>query len=253
MAGKLVIGNWKMNARTDSARALLQALLTDGASNRDSVGVAAPTAYLADLAEQLRGQNLRLCAQDVSVFDQDGAFTGENSAAMLADIGCSYTLVGHSERRQYFAESNSVLVKKMRNAIAAGLVPVLCVGETLDQRENGRQLEVILDQLSLLSQVEYGGYVVAYEPVWAIGTAKVPALAQIAEMHGAIKKWCLQNARASDNIRVLYGGSVKADNAEAILAIKSVDGVLVGSASLDAASFNVICRLAQKMIEYGTS
>lgn len=248
MAGKLVIGNWKMNTRADSAQTLLQALLADETSNRDWVGVAAPAIYLAGLGERLRGQALRLCAQDVSAFDQDGAFTGETSAAMLADIGCAYTLVGHSERRQYFGESNAALLKKMRAAIAAGLVPVLCVGETLDEREAGRQLEVIRDQLALLSEIDHGEYVVAYEPVWAIGTGKVATLAQIAEIHGAIKNWCLQNVKASDNIRVLYGGSVKAENAEAILATENVDGALVGGASLDAGSFRAICQAAGKLI-----
>ena len=248
MSGKLVIGNWKMNTRADSARALLALLLADEASNRAGVGVAAPAVYLAGLAEQLQGQPLGLCAQDVSGFDQDGAFTGETSAAMLADIGCGYTLVGHSERRQYFGESNALLLKKMRAAIAAGLVPVLCVGETLDEREAGRQLEVIRDQLALLVEIDHGEYVVAYEPVWAIGTGKVATLAQIAEIHGAIKNWCLQNVKASDNIRVLYGGSVKAENAEAILATENVDGALVGGASLDAGSFRAICQAAGKLI-----
>ncbi|QEL54146.1 triose-phosphate isomerase [Chromobacterium paludis] len=247
MTAKLVIGNWKMNTRLDSARALAEALLKDATTNREGVGVAAPAVYLAALAEQLKGGKIALSSQDVSRFDADGAFTGETSAAMLADVGCRYALVGHSERRQYFGEDNAALLAKMRHAIAAGVAPVLCVGETLEQREAGSYKEVVAEQLSVLSEVE-GDYVIAYEPVWAIGTGKVASLEQIAEIHAFIKNWCLQNAAASDKIRVLYGGSVKAENAEAILATKNVDGALVGGASLDAGSFRVICQAAGKLI-----
>ncbi|OWY39104.1 triose-phosphate isomerase [Xenophilus sp. AP218F] len=248
MSGKLVIGNWKMNTRSESAQALVAALLADPATNRDGVGVAAPAVYLAQVARQLEGGRIALASQDVSRYDADGAFTGETSAAMLADVGCRYALVGHSERRQYFAESNEALLRKMRNALAAGVTPVLCVGETLEQREGGQYLEVIRQQLAILAEIADGEYVVAYEPVWAIGTGKVASLEQIAEMHAFIKNWCLQNAGSSANIRVLYGGSVKAENAEAILATKNVDGALVGGASLSADSFRVICQAAGKLI-----
>ncbi|MBW7566337.1 triose-phosphate isomerase [Chromobacterium subtsugae] len=249
MSGKLVIGNWKMNTRGDSAGRLAAELLADQDTNREGVGIAAPAVYLAALAAQLRGSHIALSAQDVSRYDADGAFTGEVSAAMLADVGCRYALVGHSERRQYFAEDNASLLKKMRHAIAAGLVPVLCVGETLEQREAGQYLEVVRGQLALLAEIGHGDeYVVAYEPVWAIGTGKVATLEQIAEIHAFIKNWCLQNAGGSAKIRVLYGGSVKAENAESILATENVDGALVGGASLDARSFRVICQAAGKMI-----
>ncbi|UTH75123.1 triose-phosphate isomerase [Chromobacterium sp. IIBBL 290-4] len=244
MAGKLVIGNWKMNTRAQSAQALAAELLADAATNHEGVGIAAPAVYLAALAQQLKGGKLALSAQDVSCYAKDGAYTGETSAEMLADIGCVYTLVGHSERRQYFSEDNAALLAKMRNAIAAGVTPVLCVGETLAQREADEYKTVIADQLAILAEIADGEYVIAYEPVWAIGTGKVASLEQIAEIHAFIKNWCLQNVGASDKIRVLYGGSVKAENAAAILATKNVDGALVGGASLDAGSFRVICQAA---------
>lgn len=248
MAGKLIIGNWKMNTRAQSAQSLLDALLADQACNQSWVGVAAPAVYLAMLAHRLQGASLQLAAQDVSAFASDGAYTGDVSAAMLRDVGCAYVLVGHSERRQYFAESNPLLLAKMNNALAAGMVPVLCVGETLEQREQGDYLQVIHQQLSILADVDAGEYLVAYEPVWAIGTGKVATLEQIAEIHSAIKTWCLQNAKPSANIRVLYGGSVKAENAESILMTDNVDGALVGGASLDAGSFRMICQAAGKLI-----
>lgn len=248
MAGKLIIGNWKMNTRAQSAQSLVAALLADPVCNQPWVGVAAPAVYLAALGAQLAGQSLQLSAQDVSSFAADGAFTGEVSADMLRDVGCRYALVGHSERRQYFGEANPALLSKMNNAMAAGLVPVLCVGETLGERESGQYLEVIFSQLAILSEVNEGEYVIAYEPVWAIGTGKVASLEQIAEIHTAIKTWCLQNAKPSANIRVLYGGSVKAENAESILKTENVDGALVGGASLDAGSFRMICQAAGKLI-----
>ncbi|MBV8679072.1 MAG: triose-phosphate isomerase [Aquitalea sp.] len=248
MAGKLIIGNWKMNTRAGTAQALVQSLLADPVCNQPWVAVAAPAVYLAPLAGSLNQHALQLGAQDVSAFAKDGAFTGEVSAAMLQDIGCRYVLVGHSERRQYFAETNPALLAKMNNTLAAGMVPVLCVGETLEQREQGGYLDVIFQQLSILGEVGDGEYVIAYEPVWAIGTGKVASLEQIAEIHTAIKTWCLQNAKPSANIRVLYGGSVKAENAESILMTENVDGALVGGASLDAGSFRMICQAAGKLI-----
>lgn len=248
MADKLIIGNWKMNTRRDSGKALIDALSASDITNRSWVGVAVPTVYLAQAAEYLKGSRIALSSQDVSRFDKDGAFTGEVSAAMLKDAGCAYALVGHSERRQYFAEGNDALLSKMRHAIAAGVTPVLCVGETLEEREAGRYLDVVFSQLAILSELTAGDYVIAYEPVWAIGTGKVASLEQIAEIHSAIKNWCLQNAKASDKIRVLYGGSVKAENAESILATENVDGALVGGASLDADSFRMICQAAGKLI-----
>ncbi|NDV11988.1 triose-phosphate isomerase [Crenobacter caeni] len=244
MSEKLVIGNWKMNGRTGRNADLLRALKALPEVCREGVGVAPPAAYLGQLAAALEGTPLALCAQDVSRFAGDGAYTGEVSAAMLADLGVRYVLVGHSERRQYFGEDNAVLTDKLEACHQAGLIPVLCVGETLAEREAGAALAVIRAQLSVLEAYAGRSLVVAYEPVWAIGTGKVAETGQIEEIHQEIKKWLLQCGRGADNIRVLYGGSVKADNAEAIFSVPGVDGALVGGASLDAETFKSICNAA---------
>lgn len=246
MGDKLVIGNWKMNGRLGDNAQLLAQMLALPSINRAGVGIAPPVSYLAQVAQACAGSAIALCAQDVSRFAADGAFTGEVSAAMLADLGVRYVLVGHSERRQYLGEDNKVLAQKLQAAFDAGLIPVLCVGETLAQREGGHYVDVIISQLEVLRAFAGKAFVVAYEPVWAIGTGKVADTAQIGEMHGEIKKWLLQCTGAADSIRVLYGGSVKADNAEAIMAVPGVDGALVGGASLDAATFKSICKAAEK-------
>jgi len=250
---KLVIGNWKMNGRRSANSALLAALLQEPECNRPGVSVAVPAVYLADVAVQLAGQALTLSAQDVSQFADDGAYTGEVSAAMLTEYGTEYVLLGHSERRQYFGEDNRLLGAKFDAARSAGLVPVLCVGETLSEREAGQAEAVIAAQLEVLLGRVGANLVIAYEPVWAIGTGKVATIEQIAAMHAHIKQWVLQNAKGADTIRVLYGGSVKAENAGAILSTPNVDGALVGGASLDASAFRKICEAAEKLIKYGNS
>uniref|UniRef100_A0A4W5L759 Triosephosphate isomerase n=1 Tax=Hucho hucho TaxID=62062 RepID=A0A4W5L759_9TELE len=169
---------------------------------------------------------------------------------MLADLGCRYVLIGHSERRQYFAEDNDLLLRKLQAVIAAGMVPVYCVGETLQQREAGIETyqHVIGEQLAVLGALAGKEYVVAYEPIWAIGTGRVASIGQIDEVHQYIRDTLLQYHGASANIRVLYGGSVKADNADAIFSLKNVGGALVGGASLDANSFGQICQAAKKTV-----
>jgi triosephosphate isomerase len=248
MTAKLVVGNWKMNGSLASNRKLVKGMLEDRRINRRGVALASPFVYLLQLADLLQLSPMDLCAQDVSQFGRDGAFTGEVSASMLANVGCRYVLIGHSERRQYLAENNEVLAKKMANAFAAHLAPILCVGETLAQREAGEHLNVIRRQLEIVADFSSDQTIVAYEPVWAIGTGKVASLEQIAEMHECIKETGLQRQQGSASMRVLYGGSVKADNAEAILSISSVDGALVGGASLDVDSFGMICQAADKLI-----
>lgn len=248
MSGKLVIGNWKMHGSLASNRNLVRGMLEDWWINRKGVALASPHIYLLQLADLLEYSPVALAAQDVSSFGADGAYTGEVSASMLADMGCRYTLLGHSERRNYFKEDNRVLGVKLRNTLATAVTPVLCVGETLQERESGRHLEVIQQQLEIAAGLDAGRVVIAYEPVWAIGTGKVATLAQIREMHDSIKAWCLQNQNGPAKIHVLYGGSVKADNAEAILSIDSVDGALVGGASLDVGSFAMICQAADKLV-----
>lgn len=248
MQNKLVLGNWKMNGRLAANVALVQAMLADPDINRDGVGIAAPFPYLAQLGQLFAGSPLALAAQDVSRYASDGAFTGESSAAMLADIGCRYVLIGHSERRQYFAENDACLRDKLQAAVAAGLVPVYCVGETLDERESGRFADVVSEQLKTLDAIAGQEYVVAYEPVWAIGTGRVASIEQIDAAHQLIRERVLQCHGASASIRVLYGGSVKADNADAILSLASVGGALVGGASLEAKGFGKICQSAKKIL-----
>lgn len=248
MSSKLVIGNWKMNGRHAANLALLGQMLENADINRDGVGLAAPAVYLAQLASVLQGSAIAVAAQDVSRFATDGAFTGENSAQMLADVGCRYVLIGHSERRQYFGEQNDALSAKLQAVVAAGMVPVLCVGETLAEREAGEELAVISRQLEALAAISGQAYVVAYEPVWAIGTGKVATIEQIDAVHQQIRALVLQCYGASDSIRVLYGGSVKADNADAILSLASVGGALVGGASLEVNGFGKICQAAKKLI-----
>lgn len=248
MSSKLVIGNWKMNGRHAANLALLGQMLENADINRDGVGLAAPAVYLAQLASVLQGSAMAVAAQDVSRFATDGAFTGENSAQMLADVGCRYVLIGHSERRQYFGEQNDALSAKLQAVVAAGMVPVLCVGETLAEREAGQELAVISRQLETLAAISGQPYVVAYEPVWAIGTGKVATIEQIDAVHQQIRALVLQCYGASDSIRVLYGGSVKADNADAILSLASVGGALVGGASLEVNGFGKICQAAKKLI-----
>jgi triosephosphate isomerase len=248
MAAKLVMGNWKMHGSLASNRKLIHAMLQDRRINRAGVALASPSVYLLQLVDLLQMSPVALAAQDVSQFGRDGAFTGEVSATMLANIGCRYVLIGHSERRQYLAESPSVLAQKLANSTEAQLTPVLCVGETLAQRESGEHLAAIAHQLEIVAPLSSAKMLVAYEPVWAIGTGRVATLDQIREMHDWIKSVCLQWNSGSGTMRVLYGGSVKADNAEAILSINSVDGALVGGASLDVESFGMICQAADKLV-----
>ncbi|SCK08294.1 triose-phosphate isomerase [Vogesella sp. LIG4] len=248
MQAKLVLGNWKMNGRHAANVSLLQSMLDDADINREGVGIAAPYPYLAQLAAMFAGSKLAVAAQDVSRYALDGAFTGEVCASMLADMGCRYVLVGHSERRQYFGENDACLREKLQAAVAAGMVPVYCVGETLEEREAGRFAEVVGEQLKTLDAIAGQEYVVAYEPVWAIGTGRVASIEQIDAAHQLILERVLQCHGASASIRVLYGGSVKADNADAILSLASVGGALVGGASLEIKGFGKICQSAKKTL-----
>ena len=245
---KLIIGNWKMYGRRATNLPLLAALRDGSTTFHTRVAIAPPTVYLADAAAQLADSRIGLAAQDVSCFAQDGAYTGEISADMLSDLGVHYVLIGHSERRQYFAENNETLATKYRVAYDAGLIPVLCVGETLEQRDAGQTESVIAEQLAVLLEQNMSIHIVAYEPVWAIGTGAVASCAQIADIHAFIKAWVLQKLGGAVSIRVLYGGSVKADNAAAVLSTPDVDGALVGGASLQASAFLSICETAEKLI-----
>lgn len=245
---KWVLGNWKMNGRLARNQALLATLLADLRVNAGHVGLAVPAIYMAQVSAALSGQPMMWGGQAVSRFAADGAYTGEISAAMLADLGAGFTLVGHSERRQYFAESDEALSAQIRHARDAGLLPVVCVGEGLAAREAGVHEAVVAAQIDGVIAALQGSerVVVAYEPVWAIGSGLTASVGQIVAMHEKIRGCLLEKLGASCTILVLYGGSVKADNAADILSLNGVDGVLVGGASLDAEQFGNVCYGAAK-------
>jgi triosephosphate isomerase len=245
---KFVCGNWKMHKTAPEARALareLRAALEPLAGAVD-VAVAPPYTALAAVAAELAGSAVGLGAQDLH-WEVQGAFTGEVSAPMLADAGCRYVLVGHSERRQLFGETDESVRKKARAALAAGLHPIVCVGETLPEREGGRTLEVVGRQvraaLQGLGAQEVGRLTLAYEPVWAIGTGKTATSAQAQEVHAAIRAILRELAPpAADQVRIQYGGSVKPENASELMSQPDVDGALVGGASLKAGDFVQIVK-----------
>jgi len=247
MSRKLIAGNWKMNGGLAANEALVQAMLAGIGQPAADVALCAPAPYLAQLQSLLQGSPIAWGAQDVSAHEQ-GAYTGEVSVSMLKDFGCRYAIVGHSERRQYHGETDAVVAAKALRALEAGVTPVVCVGEPLAARQAGMHEAFVLEQLEALRSVLVGRatVVVAYEPVWAIGTGLTADNAQIEAMHRQIHLKLLEIVGESSNIAVLYGGSVKADNAQGIMAISGVDGVLVGGASLDASQFKKVCYGAAK-------
>ena len=239
----LVMGNWKMNGRAQSLAEFLQAVSpVEGAE----AALCPPAVYIVQAVAQAVQSELVIGAQDVSA-ENDGARTGELSAAMLKDIGCRYAIVGHSERREYHGESNELVASKAAAAVAEGLVPVFCVGETLAQREAGQVEQVIAEQLAPLLKLPevMAAAVVAYEPVWAIGTGKTASSADAQQVHGFIRtQFAAVDAKIAAALRILYGGSVKPDNATELCAQPDINGALVGGASLEAASFNQIIQAA---------
>lgn len=247
MRRKIVAGNWKLHGTRDFANRLVGEVVVEQPVGVDVV-ILPPLPYLGELIDRFRDSRVRFGAQDVSS-NEKGAYTGEVSAAMLVDVGASFGLVGHSERRQYHLESSELVARKFRAALNAGLRPILCVGETLEQREAGATESVLASQLApVLDQVGAEGFaqaVVAYEPVWAIGTGLTPTLEQIEEVHAAVRAAMVaklgEGGRAAP---ILYGGSVKPSNAKEILAVTEVGGALVGGASLKAEDFLGIIRAA---------
>lgn len=246
MAKKLVAGNWKMNGSLATNAALLSAVRSAAVDNV-ACAVCVPYPYLAQAQQLLAGSEIGLGAQDVSEFAK-GAYTGEVSVAMLADFGCRYVVVGHSERRALFGEDDAEVGRKAAAALAGGLMPIVCVGETLDEREAGAAMSVITRQLDAVGEVvgEDGlaRIVIAYEPVWAIGTGRSASPAQVGEIHRAIRGWLREHCGRAEEVSILYGGSVKPDNAAEIFAAADVDGGLIGGASLVADDFVAICRAA---------
>jgi len=236
---KLVAGNWKMHGSRGANQALLDTLLKElGAARNAECAVCVPYPYLDQVAARLRGSPIAWGAQNVSEHAQ-GAYTGEVSAAMLVEFACRYVLVGHSERRQLYGETDGQVAAKFAAAQAAGLTPILCLGETLQEREGGRTQEVVARQLdAVLSKVKLGSAVLAYEPVWAIGTGRTATPEQAQDVHAFLRK------KTVSEVRILYGGSVKAQNAAAIFAMADVDGGLIGGASLVAQEFVAIYKAA---------
>ena len=245
---KLVAGNWKMNGSLAANAALVQALLADRAQAWGcDVAVCVPAPYLAQLQSLTQGSALALGAQDVSA-QEGGAFTGENAAAMLKDFGVRYCLVGHSERRQYHQESDALVAAKAQRALAAGITPIVCVGETLAEREAGDTEAVIKRQLAAVVHVNghcISEIVLAYEPVWAIGTGKTASPEQAQAVHAVLRQQLQAASASADRVRILYGGSMNAGNAASLLAQPDIDGGLIGGASLKAADFLSIIRAAQ--------
>jgi triosephosphate isomerase len=244
----LLAGNWKMYCVTAEARALAEGIKKEAAGLTDrEVLVAPPYTALAAVAGVVKGSNVLLSAQDLH-WETQGAFTGEVSGPMLRDIGCTHVIIGHSERRQYFGETDETVAKKVQAAQAAGLVPIVCVGESLAEREAGRTLDVVGRQVrsGLLGQeaAAIRALVVAYEPVWAIGTGKVATPEQAQEVHALIRKTLgeMVGADAAGAVRILYGGSVKPDNVDELMAQPDIDGALVGGASLKVDSFARIVK-----------
>ncbi|WP_312708182.1 triose-phosphate isomerase [Stenotrophomonas sp.] len=248
MRRKIVAGNWKLHGSRQFATDLLGQVAAGLPKAGVEVVILPPLPYLGELVEDFGETGLVFGAQDVSS-NEKGAYTGEVCAAMLHEVGARYGLVGHSERRQYHQESSGLVARKFAAALHAGLVPVLCVGETLEQREAGQTEAVIASQLApvlgLVGAEGFGNAVVAYEPVWAIGTGKTASKEQAQQVHAFIRgEVARMDARIADSLPILYGGSVKPDNAGELFAQPDVDGGLVGGASLVAADFLAIAQAA---------
>jgi triosephosphate isomerase (TIM) len=232
---RLVAGNWKMHGSRTANRALVDAILKGLDRNGAECAVCVPFPYLADMQQWLQATPIAWGAQNMSEHEK-GAYTGEVAASMLVEFGCRYAIVGHSERRQIYGETDSQVGAKYAAARKAGLTPIVCVGETLEERESGRTEEVVGRQLDA---VKFEGGVLAYEPVWAIGTGRNAAPEQAQVVHAFLRK------KVSNDTVILYGGSVKPQNAQAIFAMADVDGGLIGGASLVAADFLAILRAAR--------
>lgn len=251
MRRKLVVGNWKMYGRLARNKALLEGVLAGvGALKSADYAVCVPYPYLQQAQSALQGSNVAWGAQNLSQHEE-GAFTGEVASGMLADFGCRYVIVGHSERRAMYHESNEVLAAKFEAAQKAGLMPIFCVGETLVEREAGVMEQVIATQLDAVLE-RFGAKslakaVVAYEPVWAIGTGKTATPEQAQAVHAFIRqRVAKQDSQIAQGLCILYGGSVKPSNATELFGMSDIDGGLIGGASLVADDFVAICRAAQK-------
>lgn len=252
MRQKLVVGNWKMHGSRDQIRQLVEGIATGTAGLKEAEVAIAPTLLHIDMAAELCARegssHLALAAQNLYAAPQ-GAYTGEVSAPMLAEYGVRYAIVGHSERRELFAESDETVAAKFVAAQENGLWPILCIGETLEQRDQGTSEQVVLSQLDAVIDAvgidAFRSAVVAYEPIWAIGTGKTASPEQAQEIHGALRAHLASaGGEVAADLRLLYGGSVKAANAAELFGQADIDGGLVGGASLEANEFVSICKSA---------
>jgi triosephosphate isomerase len=253
--GYLVAGNWKMNGSHSANASLIEGIRKglDRCPNVD-VAVCPPSAYLDSVGAAIKGSSIVLGGQNLCDQEKPGAFTGELHGAMLIDVGCKQVIVGHSERRALYGEDDQRVARKFKSAQAAGLIPILCVGETLEQRESNqteavlsRQMGAVLDLCGIAS---FNQAVIAYEPVWAIGTGRTATPQQAQDAHAFLRGMLAKrDARIAALTRVLYGGSVKGDNAKELFSCADVDGGLIGGASLKADEFLTICAAAQAQMK----
>lgn len=248
MRQKLIVGNWKMNGSLAANNVLLSGIKAASITSDSKLAVCVPSPYLSQCQTELTGSDIAWGAQDVSAHGA-GAFTGEVSVAMLRDFGCRYVLVGHSERRTYHGETDQMVAEKVKRALVNGVTPIVCVGETLDEREAElteevvtRQIEAVLD---VIGASDIPRIVVAYEPVWAIGTGKTATPQMAQEVHGMLRaKLAERNPSAAREVNILYGGSMRPDNADDLLHMPDIDGGLIGGASLNANDFVAIANAA---------
>ena len=249
MRKKIISGNWKMNNDIAQTTALINSITAQVASAKAEVIVCPPFTSLLTAGQLLAGSAVKLGAQDVSLHDS-GAYTGEISVAMLKSVGCAYVIVGHSERRQYHAETNDIVNRKAKKVLAGGLLPIICIGETLEEREKGITDRVLTTQttgvLAGLPASDVERSIVAYEPVWAIGTGKTATKEQAEDAHRLIRSVIasLYSSETAEKVIIQYGGSVKPDNAKELLSQPNIDGALVGGACLKADSFAGIINAA---------
>jgi triosephosphate isomerase len=243
---KLIAGNWKMNGTLEANDALVRTVVAGMKEARCEVAVCVPAPYLAQVQMLRHGSKLELGAQDVSPHD-GGAYTGEVSAPMLREFGVRYAIVGHSERRQYHGESDALVAEKARAALAHGITPIVCIGETLAEREAGRTEEVVKRQMAAVIHINghcISEIVVAYEPVWAIGTGRTATPEQAQQVHALLRTQLAAASEHAELVNILYGGSMNAANAASLLAQRDIDGGLIGGASLKAPDFLQIIAAA---------
>ena len=240
----LVVGNWKMNTTADEAIELARSITTDiGAIIETDIVICPPFVWLSPIASVITNTSIKLGAQNLH-WEDKGAYTGEISARMLKDVGCEYVIIGHSERRQYFGETDQSVNQKLKKAIDAELTPIVCLGESLQDREANRTNALITNQFNngFEGFTDFEKVIIAYEPIWAIGTGKTATAEQAQEVHGLLRELLRQKTDGYNEVRILYGGSVKPKNAADLIAQPDINGFLVGGASLKAKDFKAIIK-----------